>query len=815
MASRVTRLAVLFACALLVACTANIGSALADAKAKAHSLNNTAEVPQLTAAPACPSDDTCANIPNGSSSGPGTVQVGPTQNLGDNQWVYIDTFGFTPGDVLHINYCTDIAPLPTQPLCVTGQNPLLANEDYIVQTLTDGTQSLSYQVLEVDPSDVPLSGEEPGNATVSGTFDCNAGSLCSVNITDMGLNGEGSPVQTDQNTAVIPVSFAASFSGCGSNAANVLTESEFGLEFVLSQAAQQSCSLPDPSIAFNTAADGLAADTAVAAGAAQVAFTDDPEAAQQQQVLSQGNLKLIPVALSANVVGFKAQDAEDNSLFPLNGLDLTPTMVAGLLTGIYSDPQNTDAYACAKTDCTNLGCSQDKVQGTNTKTCSLFTELNYQEGFEPPQSYDAFVRSDDAGSNGLLFAWLCNAPVAPVTVDVPDTGGSTFTASLTEPESAAALLDVGFGPTGLPLKTCPVTDQYPPEAQGSPVEYQGFNDPNQQEIKINAFVQPGVGGSNPFAGFATMNWSEAHYYGMRIAAIQNAAGQFVLPTQASLDAAVADSKVNADGTLTPNYAATDPTAYPMTSVVYAAVCADPTSTSQATAETEMLTQLLTVTGSGSSTTLPEGFAPLTSGLTTQAQSDIAADIVGGASSNSTGCAPGSGSGSTSSGGSSSGGSSSGGPGPTSSTSSGTSTSPSPVSSGSSTTAKHGAAGGIPQSTTVYIRGKAVQFNGLNGPARGSAAPVTVASNGGGGKSSPLFFIPLSSSASRIFLPLALLLGVLALVLGSFLLYSPSLRAQTLALGRAAQRRAAKGGHALQRASRPLRSLFSDGPTRKW
>ena len=56
------------------------------------------------------------------------------------------------------------------------------------------------------------------------------------------------------------------------------------------------------------------------------------------------------------------------------------------------------------------------------------------------------------------------------------------------------------------------------------------------------------------------------------AALQNAAGKFVKPTNESMAAAVKDMTVNPDGiTRTANYATKDPKAYPLTMVVYAMV----------------------------------------------------------------------------------------------------------------------------------------------------------------------------------------------------------------------------------------------------
>jgi hypothetical protein len=126
-----------------------------------------------------------------------------------------------------------------------------------------------------------------------------------------------------------------------------------------------------------------------------------------------------------------------------------------------------------------------------------------------------------------------------------------------------------------------------------------------------------------------MNWAEALFNGMNVASLQNPAGQFVQPTAASLDAALADATTNPDGSITPNYATTDPNAYPMPTVVYAAVSTSPVTADQAAAETTELTQLLQLTGaSGSNVSqLPQGWVPLPASLASTAQSDIAKDIV--------------------------------------------------------------------------------------------------------------------------------------------------------------------------------------------
>jgi len=64
-----------------------------------------------------------------------------------------------------------------------------------------------------------------------------------------------------------------------------------------------------------------------------------------------------------------------------------------------------------------------------------------------------------------------------------------------------------------------------------------------------------------YIGF--LNATYAHYYGLPIARIQNAAGKFVVATPASIDAALKGAKHGQDGFLETNYKYKNPKAYPM------------------------------------------------------------------------------------------------------------------------------------------------------------------------------------------------------------------------------------------------------------
>ena len=123
-----------------------------------------------------------------------------------------------------------------------------------------------------------------------------------------------------------------------------------------------------------------------------------------------------------------------------------------------------------------------------------------------------------------------------------------------------------------------------------------------------------------------MNWSWANYYGLLPAALQNAAGNFVLPTAASLDAAVASATVNPNGTLSPDFATTNPDAYPLPDIWYAVVPTTPQSAVNAVAERTLLDDVLNVTGGPQSADLPAGFVPLPRSIYTSALAEVSSDI---------------------------------------------------------------------------------------------------------------------------------------------------------------------------------------------
>jgi hypothetical protein len=103
------------------------------------------------------------------------------------------------------------------------------------------------------------------------------------------------------------------------------------------------------------------------------------------------------------------------------------------------------------------------------------------------------------------------------------------------------------------------------------------------------------------------------------AALENAAGKYVKPTNAAMAAAVKDMTKTSAGTLQTNYTTTDPAAYPMTMVIYALVPTGGISAAKAAAISRFLDFVAT---SGQTTgaapgELPQGYLPLPENLRQQ------------------------------------------------------------------------------------------------------------------------------------------------------------------------------------------------------
>lgn len=586
------------------------------------------------------------SLPCQSSPCPSVV-AGPTQNLATGQFVYLALSDYPAGDTVRLAFCaTDgsgtIAP---DPYCATTTpGGLKLNKQY-VDIGVNGSTEASVPV-DFDPAGqgnpaltgVPL----VVNGQPNSSFFCDNGpDFCAVVITDDGPTTGAGPTDTAANTVIVPLTFAPGASACPTADAQLYSDSSFTVEQLIPAMVQATCSQKNGVVTLNTATNTASEISDLVSGGTPVAFSDDPWDAQLNEGLTSGSATYayIPVALSATVVGFLGgapDETRPGVVFPLAQYDMTPNMVAGVLTTAYEGGGTVDNLVTAPANhkaplnCKQIvGCSQKTEVEFNT-----FYMLNPEPtGVGQPGEIGSFFSNTASGTSYQLSDWLCSAPNAPFELSVQKKGASgpeqvsvtdtynTAAGTLTTPPTQSPFWNPTTNPSLWPFKTCAPTSQFPTLSPGSLTQYQPADTPALQAKSIRAY------GASGNLAFGAMDWSEASFNGLNVVALQNAAGNFVTPSQASIDAAMTDAVKQSNGTYTFDYDDKSNTgAYPMPMVTYAVVPTAPIPAAQAQSLSQLLTNLVTFS-SGKSGTLPGGYVPLPSALVTQATQDIAHDIV--------------------------------------------------------------------------------------------------------------------------------------------------------------------------------------------
>lgn len=599
---------------------------------------------------ACPggvSQCTTVTIPCGQSTCP-TVTVGPTENVGVGQFVYLEMTNFSPSDSVRVAYC----PISNPPAVVSGGDPNCAYgvqpdqqdvKPIDVPVTSDGSVGASYPT-EYDPSgesNTPIAADpiiSPGPAPAP--FFCDNGpDHCGIEVEDLPYGDTGTP-ESATNTALIPITFASSEDGCPKSDLVVSTESAYSVEHFLPAAVDSTCAQSAGSgvavlnVANNT--DQVVQD--FTRGDTQIAFTDEPQNTTQQSSLGT-DVEYIPIAASATVIAFLAGDyqSSDSQAFPVSTYNLTPNMVAGLITSGYSQGYGNDVLMPP------LVCKQIYKCGHSTSADNYdsFDLLNpVAAGDVGPSAFGMFFSSTGSGSSYQVTNWLCSAPNTPFKVTVPllvggkpqetavtVTDRNVADKTLTTPPAAG----IAWPPVGDPTATWPYTSCSPysdlPVLAGSTAQYSFDSSPALQAYRIRSYAFNGqadpAGMLHTLAGFGAMDWSEASFYGLDSANIQNPAGAFVGPSVAGIDAALADATEGPDGILQYNYDDTNADAYPMPLVTYAVVSTKPTNAATSQAEGDLLTNLVCYSHTGTgSVALPTGYVPLPDNLYSQAMQEI-------------------------------------------------------------------------------------------------------------------------------------------------------------------------------------------------
>lgn len=622
--------------------------------------------------------------PPGQTTDCPTVDVTPNTDLTDGQYVRISTTHMDPTGSIRVAFCSADSS-STDPSCLSGpwENQTLrpVTVPVIQNSATANLTTVSYPVF-LDPAGegnslVPAY-DIQNHGAVAG-FNCDdAADPCVIVVTEepgQGPAAGAGPTVTPANSAVVPLTFASQSNGCPSSDPQLQVESSFSVQNFIPAAVQATCTKAGGVVGLDSATDDGTVIKDFASGVTPLAFVSDAaDPVQLAYALGKG-YAFIPVALSGTAESFLAGASSGSNVFPIDTYKLTPNMVAGLLTTNYQSATGnisfhppgyvgsdnvaaalataTPVVTCDTTGTDTLaGCPKAKSEQLDfEQQYTSFDLLNPEPtGDYAPQTFGSFNANVPSGSSFQATQWLCDAPNAPITVPVSvvQPGSSTPTTvpvTVQDPNTASSDLvnqpqssTVWSTSNGYPwaFPSCQGYSTLPAFA-GLATNYGEYQSPLGQSAGMRKWCYGGgvlpqpPSPQNPCAAFGLMDTSEAAFYGLSTAQIQNAAGNFVAPTTASLEAAAkefspcpAQDLACPSGTYATDYDdASNTAAYAMPTLTYAVVPTTSLANDEGTEIKDLLTNLVTFAHTGS---LPQGYAPLPDSIYTAAMNDITNDL---------------------------------------------------------------------------------------------------------------------------------------------------------------------------------------------
>ena len=618
--------------------------------------------------------------PAGQTTNCPSIDVAPNTGLNDGEYVYITTRNFDATGSVRVAFCSAEGS-STDPNCANGnwESLVIAPTTVPVSDTpsTDNLTTLSYPVF-LDPSgegNLPVPAHDLVNKDPQQAgFNCdNAPDPCELVVTEepgRGNDAGAGPTITASNSAVIPIGYAAQAQGCPSSDAQIPVASSFSAEHFIPAAVEATCDQANGVVALNTSTDDQSVLSSYIGGGSTIALVDNATDLDQEAALLGKAYAYIPIALSGTAESFLAGESVSGLNFPINSYELTPDMVAGLLTSDYQEPAGSGSItgttakpqfpgadnlttalekASPPVDCAQIqGCPSTK---SKTKQDVFDTALNSFEmlnvaptGVIAPANLGSFDSSVASGSSYEATSWLCDAPNSPFDVPVNETGQvQPVMVKVTDPNLASTTLTSAPGSSIWPpypgatwvFPTCAGYLTLP-ALSATASDFSEAQNPSFQAKAMRGWCFGGgvlpqpQDSSDPCAAFGLMDTSEAQFYGLSSASLENASGNFVPPTTASLEAAANDLTPCPDdnlscpaGTYSVSFANTDPNVYAMPNITYAIVPTATQTYDQGTAIKNLLTNLVTYSHSSA---VPAGYAPLPTSIYQTALTDISNDI---------------------------------------------------------------------------------------------------------------------------------------------------------------------------------------------
>jgi hypothetical protein len=574
-----------------------------------------------------------------------TVTVGDTRGL-VNQSVTVSWTGFTPSSATVLNNGGGTYDENTQnPVRVyqcRGANPSSSSDCYgspgfsglrdsSGNYTTDPVPGYTYPG-QTDPSENSPDGPANFEDTVTGpsgrgqvnieifttvespTLGCSPSRQCSIVVVpNYGNGGFQSATEQDldapwawSDRTVVPLTFAPEGQTCSLSASPLTVEGSPVDARLMASWQVGACHARTGGVDVNyTANPEPVSRTDFAAGSTDIGLTTLPLTAQPAS-----RPVYAPIALSSIVIGFQVDDADGQ---PVTHMKLDARLVAKLITASYhaADDPNISSHAAY-----------------NIFSDPEFLRLN--PGVKWPDGTPGnhpILLADQSDLTYELTRWINSDKQARAFLDgKPDPWGMTVNAAykgIKLPVSTFPSLDANQSTNFQPIQGLAQTAQQLSIAQFPG----GFLDTTSSPPVVDKFPRQNPG-SREVIGI--VDAADANDFLLHTAALQNAAGRYVVPNAANVLAAAQHMSAGANGiTRQVNLGNTDPTAYPLAVESDAIV---PTRAPRAERD-EIAHFLAYANGAGQTPgtalgQLPAGYVPLPSSLQAQSRHAIAAVVRG-------------------------------------------------------------------------------------------------------------------------------------------------------------------------------------------
>jgi ABC-type phosphate transport system substrate-binding protein len=364
---------------------------------------------------------------------------------------------------------------------------------------------------------------------------------------------------------VIPLYFALTPNGCPLRTANFTAGGSPMLADAMEQWQSGLCEGANGiELQYNGSLNESEGRGYFASGTDDVAFTTLPMSGPAARPFTYA-----PVAVSAVSVGYWVDN--QNTGQPYTGIKLDARLLTKLLTTSYAYTDD----ACPGGGTGGFGCD-NAVDGDPSDIYAdrEFQRLNpsvWQNASQPTGDEIPIVLSGDSDMTWETTSWLASDPAA-----------SSFLAGQFDPWGEHVntyYLGLKYPINGfLPMDPYPPVSSayapvYPLTALASDMalnQLPGTSDTKDPTTGNYDALPPEVTGDRDM--WSLIDQADATRFLIPAAALENAGGKFVEPTDAAMAAAVKDMTVNPDGiTRSMNYTDKDPAAYPLTMVIYAVV----------------------------------------------------------------------------------------------------------------------------------------------------------------------------------------------------------------------------------------------------